>query len=60
MAVILAIIVLGLTFVVGSLVMFAWGTRENQSTPPSTAAENVFSIGLLLAGFIIAFHWWPF
>jgi hypothetical protein len=60
MVIILAIVVLGLTFVVGSLVMFVLGTRENQSSPPSRAAQTVFVIGILTAFFLAASYWWPF
>lgn len=60
MSFIIAILVFGFTLVVGSLVMFATGTRENQSSPPSTAAETIFTTGILLACIIAVSHWLPF
>ncbi len=59
MALAIAICVFGLTLIIGSLVMFAFGNRENQSSPPSTAAETVFTVGLLLAFLIAASYWIP-
>ena len=59
MSLILAIIVFGLTLVVGSIVMFMFGTRENQSSPPSTAAETIFIVGIMTACFLAAFYWFP-
>jgi hypothetical protein len=59
MVLIAAIIVFGLTLVLGSLVMFVLGTRENQSTPPSKAAETIFVIGIMTAVFLAASYWFP-
>jgi hypothetical protein len=56
-AFILAIIVFGLTPVISTLVLFRYGTRENQSLPPSRAAETTFAVGTLIAFAIAASHW---
>ena len=58
-AFILAIIVFGLTPVISTLVLFRYGTRENQSLPPSRAAETTFAVGTLIAFAIAVSHWLP-
>jgi hypothetical protein len=57
MAFIVAIIVLGLAYVISALVMFRYGLSDNQSIPPSTAAERTFTIGTLIAFAIAASYW---
>jgi hypothetical protein len=57
LAFIVAIIVLGLTYVIGTLVMFRYGLSDNQSLPPSTAAEATWTLGTLIAFAIAASHW---
>jgi hypothetical protein len=52
-----AIIVFGLTQVIGILVLFRYGTSDNQSLPPSTAAEIMFTVGTLIVFAIAASHW---
>jgi len=54
-----AIIVFGLTIVISILVLFRYGLRDNQSLPPSTAAETTLTAGTLIAFAIAASHWWP-
>jgi hypothetical protein len=49
MAFIVAIIVLGLTYAISTLVMFRYGLSDNQSLPPSTAATKTFAAGTLIA-----------
>jgi Ni/Fe-hydrogenase subunit HybB-like protein len=56
---IVAIIVLGLTLVMSTFVLFRYGTRDNQSLPPSTAAQTTFTVGTLIAFAIAASHWLP-
>jgi|SRR5580704_6172845 hypothetical protein len=58
-AFIIAIIVFGLTHVIGTLVLFRYGTRDNQSLPPSRAAKTTFTVGALIAFAIAASHWLP-
>ena len=57
MAFIVAIIVLGLTYGIGHLVMFRYGLSDNQSLPPSAAAETTFTVGTLIAFAIAVSHW---
>ena len=57
LAFIVAIIVFGLTQVVGHLVMFRYGLSDNQSLPPSTAAEKTFTFGTLMTFAIAVSHW---
>jgi hypothetical protein len=52
-----AIIVFGLTYVLSTLVMFRHGLSDNQTLPPSTAAETTFKGGTLIAFAIAASHW---
>ena len=54
-----AIIVFGLTIVISILVLFRYGLRDNQSLPPSTAAETTLTAGTLIAFAIAASHWLP-
>ena len=54
-----AVIVFGLTNVISVLVLFRYGMRDNQSLPPSTAAEKTLTIGTLIAVAIAASHWLP-
>lgn len=54
-----AIIVFGLTQVISLLVLFRYGTSDNQSLPPSRAAETTFTVGMLIAFAIAASHWLP-
>jgi hypothetical protein len=56
-AFIVAIIVFGLTNVISILVLFRYGMRDNQSLPPSTAAETTLTVGTLIAIAIAASHW---
>jgi hypothetical protein len=58
-AFIVAIIVFGLTNVISILVLFRYGMGDNQSLPPSTAAETTFTVGTLIAFAIAASHWLP-
>jgi hypothetical protein len=58
-AFIVAIIVFGLTNVISILVLFRYGMSDNQSLPPSTAAEKTFTVGTLIAFAIAASHWLP-
>jgi Ni/Fe-hydrogenase subunit HybB-like protein len=58
-AFIVAIIVFGLTLVISTLVLFSYGMSDNQSLPPSTAAQKTFTIGTLIAIAIAASHWLP-
>jgi hypothetical protein len=55
-ALIVAIIVFGLTNVISILVLFRYGMSDNQSLPPSTAAEKTFTVGTLIAFAIAASH----
>jgi hypothetical protein len=57
MAFIVAIIVLGLTSVLSTLVMFRYGLSDNQTLPPSTAAKTTFTVGTLIVFAIAASHW---
>jgi len=56
-AFVVAIIVFGLTKVVSTLVMFRYGLSDNQTLPPSTAAQTTFRVGMLIAFAIAASHW---
>jgi hypothetical protein len=56
-AFIVAIIVFGLTVGLSILVVFSYGMSDNQSLPPSTAAETTFTVGTLIAFAIAASHW---
>src|SRR5258707_12371508 len=58
-AFIVAIIVFGLTFGISILVLFRYGLSDNQTLPPSTAAENTLKVGTLIALVIAASHWLP-
>ena len=58
-AFIVAIIVFGLTNVISILVLFRYGMRDNQSLPPSRAAERTLTVGTLIALAIAASHWLP-
>jgi Ni/Fe-hydrogenase subunit HybB-like protein len=58
-AFVVAIIVFGLTPVISTLVLFRYGVSDNQSLPPSTAAQKTFTIGTLIAIAIAASHWLP-
>jgi hypothetical protein len=58
-AFIVAAIVFGLTQVISILVLFRYGMSDNQSLPPSTAAETTFTVGTLIAFAIAASHWVP-
>jgi predicted permease len=58
-ALIVAIIVFGLTNVISILVLFRYGMSDNQSLPPSTAAKKTFTVGTLIAFAIAASHWLP-
>jgi uncharacterized membrane protein YczE len=57
LAFIVAIIVFGLTVGISILVLFRFGMSDNQSLPPSTAAENTLKVGTLIAFAIAASHW---
>ena len=57
MAFVVAIIVFGLTPVLSTLVMFRYGLSDNQTLPPSTAAQTTFRVGVLIAFAIAASHW---
>jgi Ni/Fe-hydrogenase subunit HybB-like protein len=56
-AFIVAIIVFGLTLVISTLVLFRYGRSDNQTLPPSTAAQKTSTIGTLIAFGIAASHW---
>ena len=56
-AFIVAIIVFGLTFGISILVLFRYGMGDNQTLPPSTAAETTFTVGTLIACAVAASHW---
>jgi hypothetical protein len=58
-AFIVAIIVFGLTNAISILVLFKYGMHDNQSLPPSTAAEKTLTVGTLIAFAIAASHWLP-
>jgi Ni/Fe-hydrogenase subunit HybB-like protein len=58
-AFIVAIIAFGLTQVISLLVTFRYGLSDNQSLPPSTAAQKTSTIGTLIAIAIAASHWLP-
>jgi len=49
--------VFGLTFGISILVLFRYGMSDNQTLPPSTAAENTLKVGTLIAFAIAASHW---
>jgi hypothetical protein len=51
--------VFGLTLVISILVLFRYGMSDNQSLPPSKAAETTFTVGTLIAFAIAASHWLP-
>jgi hypothetical protein len=57
LAFIVAIIVFGLTQVISILVLFRYGMSDNQSLPPSRAAETTSTVGTLIAFAIAASHW---
>ena len=56
-AFIVAIIVFGLALGISILVLFRYGMSDNQTLPPSTAAENTLKVGTLIAFAIAASHW---
>ena len=56
-AFIVAIIVFVSTNVISILVLFRYGMSDNQTLPPSTAAENTLKVGTLIALVIAASHW---
>ncbi len=56
-AFIVAFIVFGLTLGISILVLFRSGMSDNQSLPPSKAAETTFTVGMLIAFAIAASHW---
>ena len=58
-AFIVAIIVFGLTQVISMLVLFRYGMSDNQTLPPSTAAETTSTVGTLISIAIAASHWLP-
>ena len=58
-AFIVAIIAFGLTQVISILVAFRYGLSDNQTLPPSTAAQKTSTIGTLIAIAIAASHWLP-
>ena len=58
-AFIIAIIVFGLTQVISILLLFRYGMSDNQSLPPSRAAETTLVVGTLIAIAIAASHWLP-
>ena len=57
-AFIVAIIVFGLALGISILVLFRYGMSDNQTLPPSTAAETTFTVGTLIALVIAASHYW--
>ena len=57
-AFIVAMIVFGLTLAISILVLFRYGMSDNQSLPPSKAAETTFTVGTLIALVIAASHYW--
>jgi hypothetical protein len=57
LAFIVAIIVFGLTQVISVLVLFRYGMSDNQSLPPSKAAERTLTVGTVIAFAIAASHW---
>ncbi len=58
-AFIVAIIVFALTQVISLLLMFRYGLRDNQSLPPSGAAEATLVLGTALAIAIATYQWLP-
>lgn len=56
-AFIVAIIVFGLTLGISILVVFRFGLSDNQTLPPSRAAEITLTVGTLIACAIAASHW---
>ena len=56
-AFIVAIIVFGLTLGISILVLGRFGMSDNQSLPPSRAAENTLKVGTLIACAVAASHW---
>ena len=58
-AFLVAIIVFGLTQVISVLLLFRYGMSDNQSLPPSKAAETTLTVGTLIAFAIAASHWLP-
>jgi hypothetical protein len=58
-AFIFAIIAFGLSQVISILVAFRYGVSENQSLPPSTAAQKTSTVGTLIAIAIAASDWLP-
>ncbi len=57
-AFIVAFIVFGLTCGISILVLGRFGMSDNQSLPPSRAAEITFTVGTLIALVIAASHYW--
>lgn len=49
LSIVIALFVFGATCLVSSLIMFRYGTRDNQTTPPSNAAQTTFICGTLIA-----------
>jgi hypothetical protein len=56
-AFIVAIIVFGLTVGISILLLFRFGMTDNQSLPPSRAADTTLKLGTLIALVIAASHW---
>jgi uncharacterized membrane protein YczE len=56
-AFIVAFIVFGLTLGISILVLGRFGMSDNQSLPPSRAAENTLKVGTLIACAVAASHW---
>ena len=56
-AFIVAIIVFGLTLGISILVLGRFGMSNNQSLPPSRAAEITFTVGTMIACAVAASHW---
>jgi hypothetical protein len=59
LAFLVAIIVLGLTQVISVLLAFRYGMSNNQTLPPSKAAQKTSSIGAIVAVVIAASPWLP-
>jgi len=57
-AFIVAFVVFGLTCGISILVLGRFGMSDNQSLPPSRAAEITFAVGTLIALVIAASHYW--
>jgi uncharacterized membrane protein YczE len=56
-AFIVAFIVFGLTLGISILVLGRFGMSDNQSLPPSRAAEITLTVGTLIACAVAASHW---